>query len=340
MRPSTAAVLLLISCGTTPNRECSASNCTGCCDDQGVCKAGNEASACGIGGALCDACQAFNTCQLGFCLAGGTAGGSASSGGGSANGGGAGGGLAASGGGVSGSGGGTVSGSGGGTVSGSGGGTVSGSGGGTVSGSGGGTVSGSGGGNISGSGGGITGSGGGTTGSGGGTTGTGGGSASCGPGNGSCNNGCCATNQCRTPIPAACGTNGNVCTACTQGQSCFNGSCGTNGNTYAGSPCTLDTQCTLGGVFGHCRTGPAWPGGYCQDTCYLLSCSGNDVCISNDCYERCPGPGAGQSTCRGGYVCGRLVSGDGGTVTYGICEPDCRVAGCSSGTCGALGYCQ
>jgi serine protease len=129
--------------------------------------------------------------------------------------------------------------------------------------------------------------------------------------------------------------------SCPQGQGCSTtGTCAYVGNTYAGSPCATNADCTLGGVLGQCNTGNSWPGGYCQDTCYLLSCHGTDVCVSQSCWARCPGPRSGQSTCRGGYVCGALVFSDGTSPPYGICQPDCRVAGCTQGTCGPLGDCQ
>jgi hypothetical protein len=110
----------------------------------------------------------------------------------------------------------------------------------------------------------------------------------------------------------------------------------------AGSPCTSNSSCTLGGFFGKCNLGSSWPGGYCQDTCLVLNCTGTDVCVGQDCWERCANPGQGQSDCRLGYVCGRLVTPDGGPIPYGICEPDCHLpgAGCSAGTCNALGYCS
>ena len=132
----------------------------------------------------------------------------------------------------------------------------------------------------------------------------------------------------------------SFCAACTPGQACTAGQCSFVGDTYAGSPCATNNDCTIGGLTGGCLTGNSWPGGYCQDTCFILSCSSTDVCISNDCWERCPGPRLGQSTCRGGYVCGALVLPDGGSPGYGICRPSCAYAGCPQGTCGALGYCQ
>ncbi len=156
--------------------------------------------------------------------------------------------------------------------------------------------------------------------------------------------GCCRNNTCVSPvIPSACGFSGNSCSNCAQGQACSGGLCSSAPTTtYAGSPCAQNADCTIGGVFGACNTAAAgWPGGYCQDTCVVLGCNGTDVCLSQNCWERCPDPRAGQSTCRLGYVCGGLVQTDGGAITYGICKPDCHLpgAGCTSGTCSALGYC-
>jgi hypothetical protein len=73
----------------------------------------------------------------------------------------------------------------------------------------------------------------------------------------------------------------------------------------------------------------------------LLNCTGDDVCLNQDCWERCSGPRQGQSTCRPGYVCGGLVTTDGGVITYGYCKPDCHLpgAGCTIGSCDSLGYC-
>ena len=64
----------------------------------------------------------------------------------------------------------------------------------------------------------------------------------------------------------------------------------------AGSPCQVKADCTIGGVFGACNVGSSWPGGYCQDTCLVLNCNGTEVCLSQNCWERCPGPRTGQNS--------------------------------------------
>lgn len=147
--------------------------------------------------------------------------------------------------------------------------------------------------------------------------------------------GCCQNNTCVSPVePKACGFSGNQCTRCAEGQSCGSGTCGSTGNRYAGSPCAVKADCQIGGVFGGCNTGSEWPGGYCQDTCYVLGCHVPDVCSDNKCYERCDAPRAGQSTCRGGYLCDSTDAG------VGVCVPDCHHRSCASGVCTSRGYCE
>jgi len=334
-------LLILVSCnGPAPYGPCTPVNCKGCCDASGVCNSGTEASACGVSGGTCFACSAGTSCAAGTCVPGSSAGGSGSTAGGDAS---AGGSAVAGGSGSTAGGSGSTAGGTGATAGGAGataGGTGATAGGATAGGmatAGGATAGGATAGGATAGGIATAGGAGGTAG---GTGGTAGGSAGmCSPQ--TCTSGCCSNNACRTPpIPAACGRNGNVCVACPQGQACSAGQCGYTGNRLAGSPCATNNDCTLGGVFGTCRTGNSWPGGYCQDTCYLLSCAGTDVCISQDCWERCPSPSTGQSTCRGGYVCLPLVLSDGGTPSYGICVPSCQVAGCQQGTCRPSGYCQ
>ena len=151
--------------------------------------------------------------------------------------------------------------------------------------------------------------------------------------------GCCENNSCVSPVrPNACGFSGNACTNCADGQSCGNGTCGLTGNRYAGSPCTKKDDCQISGVFGGCNSGSEWPGGYCQDTCYLLPCHSPDLCVNNSCYERCAKPRQGQDTCRGGYVCESSQS-DGGLSEPGRCVPDCHHRGCTVGSCNSEGYC-
>lgn len=68
-------------------KDCSASTCSGCCDADGACQAGNLANACGASGNQCVACPG-GACNLGFCSNTGTGGGNGSTGGGTAMGGG------------------------------------------------------------------------------------------------------------------------------------------------------------------------------------------------------------------------------------------------------------
>src|SRR5512146_1229 len=90
------AVLLVLgatSCGLIDlgPPSCSAATCTGCCQDDGTCVAGTDATACGISAGRCDVCVTPQTCQQGACRppsrrsgtgggAGGTGGGGGASG--------------------------------------------------------------------------------------------------------------------------------------------------------------------------------------------------------------------------------------------------------------------
>ncbi len=147
----------LASCGPAKIR-CTVSNCSGCCDENDECVAGNTFAACGINGATCLTCPSGNACEVGVCTSTGAGGGGGSVGGG--------GGATGGGGGATGGGGGATGGGGGAT---GGGGGATGGGGGGATGGGGGSVGG---------GGGSTGGGGGSVGGGGGSTGGGGGSSS------------------------------------------------------------------------------------------------------------------------------------------------------------------
>ena len=77
-------VVLLSFTACESKKECSVSNCAGCCDASGECQPGTLATACGLSGAACTACGP-QTCNLGFCGngSGNTGGGSGSTGGGS-----------------------------------------------------------------------------------------------------------------------------------------------------------------------------------------------------------------------------------------------------------------
>ncbi|MDP2269378.1 MAG: hypothetical protein Q8N23_24880 [Archangium sp.] len=46
---------------------CTTSTCTGCCDDSGVCRSGDELAACGQGGMTCAACASGTRCQAAVC---------------------------------------------------------------------------------------------------------------------------------------------------------------------------------------------------------------------------------------------------------------------------------
>lgn len=93
-------VLLSLSIvGCSPMKvDCSASNCPGCCDNDGACLSGSVQSVCGIDGNACKMCSVNATCVLGACVEGGTGGGSATGGGSGTGGGETGGGTATGGG--------------------------------------------------------------------------------------------------------------------------------------------------------------------------------------------------------------------------------------------------
>ncbi|WP_224368924.1 hypothetical protein [Hyalangium versicolor] len=55
--------LALLSAGCPSSNSCDASNCLGCCQDDGTCAPGNQASACGAGGATCDSCSNGQQCS-------------------------------------------------------------------------------------------------------------------------------------------------------------------------------------------------------------------------------------------------------------------------------------
>lgn len=54
------------SCGPT-QRACGPSTCSGCCDANGECLAGNAVFDCGAGGVMCMACQPNEVCRTGAC---------------------------------------------------------------------------------------------------------------------------------------------------------------------------------------------------------------------------------------------------------------------------------
>jgi len=88
--PALVLVLLLCACEpTTDPNTCSLSNCTGCCDRNGLCQPGLLPNACGSFGNACDVCVGIQQCAVGRCAApsAGGAGGGTATGGGAATGG-------------------------------------------------------------------------------------------------------------------------------------------------------------------------------------------------------------------------------------------------------------
>lgn len=129
-----------------------------------------------------------------------------------------------------------------------------------------------------------------------------------------------------------------------------------------GAECTSSSMCDPANPAGAGRGlcipetldgGPtAFTGGYCTGDCGLnprvCSTDGGAVCvgIGNDqyiCERSCTRPGAGQSSCRPGYVCYgySLRTSDGGArpSSSGVCEPSCSVSGSLYG-CAANSYCD
>jgi hypothetical protein len=320
------AALILWSCGSTAQKSCDFTNCTGCCDAQGACQSGTASTECGVGGAACSACQLGEVCSFGLCGSTATGGGNGSTGGGTG-------------------GGTTGGGTGGGTTGG-------GTGGGTTGGgTGGGTTGG-------GTGGGTTG--GGTGGGGGGTLSCAGTLQACSnqcvdfqadPENcGSCGQTCgqgqvCNHGQCGllpadcTTLPQGCGagffcdpvtrqcqTGCRLARDCPQGATCTSGTCSCPAAQHAcgqtcvsstttascGTRCTPCPQpahstatCTTGTCGFTCDPGYREQNGTCVDIDECATnnggCSANATCANT--------PGARTCTCQPGY------SGDGVTCT-------------------------
>jgi hypothetical protein len=169
--------------------------------------------------------------------------------------------------------------------------------------------------------------------------------------------GCCSGETCLGgTAPDACGQAGASCTACRGTQTCTSQTCTDTPVTTdggSGDPCVDVTQCqgSLKGLGGNCISeftadgGPSgYPGGYCSSVCLSLIFDCPDapqgLCRGTNCVGRCSGAGTGRGTCRQGYVCAVLTTGDPG----GYCTPNCNNAGrnCGTGqtTCRANGYCQ
>ncbi len=93
MNSKTHSVLFALALGSaslavtacTPVKSCSASNCSGCCSEQGQCLAGNGNTACGRGANRCKACSLNEMClaTTGSCIGGMGGGGAMGTGGGS-----------------------------------------------------------------------------------------------------------------------------------------------------------------------------------------------------------------------------------------------------------------
>ena len=163
----------------------------------------------------------------------------------------------------------------------------------------------------------------------------------CGPS--TCANGCCQGNTCVAGnLDTACGTNGATCSACASPNQCNSSQVCSASSLSSGSACTASSQCyqpILGTA--ECRT--TWPGGYCTGTCLLTEQSCGGVLLNSgwctpagECLLECAGPGAGQSTCRTGYVC----DFSNGAGSQGVCIPKCQQVACASGTCNTSGYCR
>ena len=110
----------------------------------------------------------------------------------------------------------------------------------------------------------------------------------------------------------------------------------------------------------HCfRRGPSgFTGGYCTGLAVTLARRGGDTDCSADggaqcfrignndtaCFQMCPQPGSGRSTCRADYTCTAYGLADGGRSVDGTCDPACNAVGapsCPMGqTCNmSTGYC-
>src|SRR5687767_14186577 len=62
------AAVFFLGCSPAP-AACDASNCSGCCDQAGVCQSGFVPSACGARGGACVTCGPQDSCSFGFCVA-------------------------------------------------------------------------------------------------------------------------------------------------------------------------------------------------------------------------------------------------------------------------------
>lgn len=177
--------------------------------------------------------------------------------------------------------------------------------------------------------------------------------------------GCCDSGGvCRAGTSnTLCGVQGASCLPCAGTSTCQVGVCrapDAGVGLPTGSPCTDVSQCggaddgffgtktcikptlTDGGASGYL-------GGYCSPSCLEvftpLACpSTSDYCNGFNCYQGCPAPGSGQSTCRSGYVCANARFSDGGIEPNSArCIPNCNNAPayqCGSKVCLSSGYCS
>jgi hypothetical protein len=128
-----------------------------------------------------------------------------------------------------------------------------------------------------------------------------------------------------------------------------------------GNACTQDTNCQappdppfqdLGFCFPEqLPDGGAtgFTGGYCFTDCSDFAdaiCGANAVCLGINsttawCFSRCSTPGAGQGSCRNGYVCQGTRFNDGGVAPDSYCDTSCLATGngCTAGSHCDAGYC-
>ncbi len=61
-----AFLLTTSNCGVSP-KNCTPTNCPGCCDEDGECLAGTGLFECGAAGVKCDRCEVTDSCRAGAC---------------------------------------------------------------------------------------------------------------------------------------------------------------------------------------------------------------------------------------------------------------------------------
>lgn len=86
--------------------------------------------------------------------------------------------------------------------------------------------------------------------------------------------------------------------------------------------------------------------GYCSPQCSSTCVPGGE-CLNvgsfNRCFQTCPDPDVGRSSCRSGYVCVGLSDSSQNPLPYGACFPSCTAAGsgCTQGICNTVtGQCE